>query len=173
MDNFSKSKYLDRAQFALFGSKLVSEIIGEYTMQSFQQQLVDLLKRDARLPISTLAETLHTSRKRVKDTIERLVDIGVIKRFTIEVDESADTKPPIAIFFHIRLKQPKCAVLFAAIKHHGEIVGAWSVSSSELDLQLLLRGDNLEQLEAIRDEISAHPLVQTMHSNAVLKTWRD
>ncbi|WP_035266716.1 Lrp/AsnC family transcriptional regulator [Ahrensia sp. 13_GOM-1096m] len=140
-------------------------------MKPSEQMLVSLLREDSRQSISTLAAKTSMSRKRVKDTIDRLTDTGIIKRFTIELEGVKETDG-IKVFFHIRLKEPRCAALWADIKRFTEIISAWSVSSSELDMQILVSAANQARIEEIRGEIATHSLIQTMHSNLVLTTWR-
>ncbi|MSU88550.1 AsnC family transcriptional regulator [Rhodobacteraceae bacterium 2CG4] len=49
------------------------------------RRLIAALRRDARLPVSSLAAALGLSRATVKARIDRLVAAGVISRFTVEL----------------------------------------------------------------------------------------
>ncbi|MGB0567090.1 MAG: Lrp/AsnC family transcriptional regulator, partial [Alteromonas macleodii] len=51
------------------------------------RELLDILKRDARTPVTVLAEVLSLSRNTVQKRIDRLVNSGVIDGFTIRVNE--------------------------------------------------------------------------------------
>lgn len=54
-------------------------------MDELDQQLLSLLRRDARLPIASLAQATQVARATVKSRIDRLVSSGLIKGFTIEM----------------------------------------------------------------------------------------
>lgn len=54
-------------------------------MDDLDVQLLRFLRRDARLPIASLASATRVSRATVKARIDRLVETGTIKAFTIEM----------------------------------------------------------------------------------------
>src|SRR6056297_548491 len=51
-------------------------------------EILQLLVADARRPYSEIADHVGLSPPAVSDRVERLVDAGVIKRFTLDVDRS-------------------------------------------------------------------------------------
>ncbi|ABQ67416.1 Lrp/AsnC family transcriptional regulator [Rhizorhabdus wittichii] len=53
-------------------------------MDELDQQLLRYLTRDSRLPVASLASATGVSRATVKSRIDRLVETGMIKAFTIE-----------------------------------------------------------------------------------------
>ena len=53
-------------------------------MDDLDQQLLRYLRRDSRLPVASLASATGVSRATVKSRVDRLVETGVIKAFTIE-----------------------------------------------------------------------------------------
>jgi DNA-binding Lrp family transcriptional regulator len=54
-----------------------------YLYDSLDRELVAILRRDARAPISKLAELLHVSRGTVQNRLDRLLSSGAILGFTI------------------------------------------------------------------------------------------
>ena len=143
-------------------------------MDGFQRKLIRLLSENSRSSVSDLAVELGASRKKVKETIDRLVDKRIIKRFTIELAQDAEfTTQPSRALFNVRLVAPNCRQLFADIQKHDEILGAWSISSSDTDMMVLVESKDVEGVEQIRNSIARHPLVQTMYTNLILTTWRD
>lgn len=52
------------------------------------RELLRLLLRDARRPYSELAEEVGLSAPAVSDRVDRLRDLGVIRRFTVDLDRS-------------------------------------------------------------------------------------
>jgi DNA-binding Lrp family transcriptional regulator len=52
-------------------------------MDDLDRQIVDILRRDARTPYTEIADDIGTSEGTVRNRVERLVDEGVIERFTV------------------------------------------------------------------------------------------
>lgn len=59
-------------------------------MDAKDQALIALLKHDSRTPISSLALSLGVSRITVKTRIDRLVALGKIQKFTVQVSPDAE-----------------------------------------------------------------------------------
>ncbi len=57
-------------------------------MDRKDSELLSLLRQDARMPISAMAAKLHTGRSTIRQRLTRLEKLGVIRRYTVEVDES-------------------------------------------------------------------------------------
>lgn len=53
------------------------------TMDDLDRQILALLRRDARKPYTEIAEHVGTSEGTVRNRVERLVDEGIIERFTV------------------------------------------------------------------------------------------
>ena len=64
---------------------------------STDRELIAVLKRDARTPISVLAEILKISRGTVQNRLERLLKSGALLGFTIRVREDFDPNSLTAI----------------------------------------------------------------------------
>jgi DNA-binding Lrp family transcriptional regulator len=53
----------------------------------FDQKMLELLKLDGRASVTTLASKLNVARATAKSRMEQLISRGVIKRFTVEIEE--------------------------------------------------------------------------------------
>jgi DNA-binding Lrp family transcriptional regulator len=58
-------------------------------MDDLDYKMVALLRSDARCPVASLAAALGVSRATVRSRIDRLIESGVIRGFTIAVDDHA------------------------------------------------------------------------------------
>jgi DNA-binding Lrp family transcriptional regulator len=58
-------------------------------MDDLDYKMVALLRSDARRPVASLAAELGVSRATVRSRLDRLVESGVIRGFTITVDDHA------------------------------------------------------------------------------------
>ena len=143
-------------------------------MDEFQRKLVRLLSENSRASVTEMALELGASRKKVKEMINRLVEINTIKRFTIDLAQETEfTSQPFKALFNVRLMVPNCKQLFADIQKYDEILGAWSISSSDTDMMILVESKDVEGVEKVRNSVATHPLVQTMYTSSILTTWRD
>ncbi len=57
-------------------------------MDRKDNELLSVLRQNARLPISAMAQKLGIGRSTVRQRVSRLEKLGVIRRYTVEVDES-------------------------------------------------------------------------------------
>src|SRR4029079_17259745 len=87
------------------------------------RRLLALLRQDARKSYNELAGALNVSRTTVKDRIDRLKELGVITRFTIEVAPAVvEPSRGLLAFFHMQLKRPSCRTVFEAIGGWPELI---------------------------------------------------
>jgi len=52
-------------------------------MDDLDRQILDVLRRDARTPYTEIAQQVGTSEGTVRNRVERLLDEGIIERFTV------------------------------------------------------------------------------------------
>lgn len=52
-------------------------------------EILAILREDARIPYQTLGDRVHLSANAAADRVRRLVRTGVIRRFTVDIDQSA------------------------------------------------------------------------------------
>ncbi len=57
-------------------------------LDRIDSEILAILRDDARIPYQTLGERVHLSANAAADRVRRLVRTGVIRRFTIEVDQA-------------------------------------------------------------------------------------
>ncbi len=75
-----------------------------HELDATDMELLRLLAEDARRPYSEMAETVDLSAPAVRDRIERLQDVGVIRRFTIDVNRSLlDSGLPMLVSLDVSL----------------------------------------------------------------------
>lgn len=141
-------------------------------LNDFERKLISLLKDNSRRSITELANILNVSRPTVQANITSLTDTGIIERFTIKMGNIKCSKSnDIKTFFFMKLTKPVCKKLYTQVKNWSEIQGIWSLSSSDLDMLLLVSAHSQEHIDLVRDKLATNPLVQDMHTTFVLKEW--
>ena len=135
------------------------------------RQLITLLKQDSRRTYCEMGVILSISRTTVKDRIDRLMDAGIIKRFTIELAETEQhAKAGVGAFFNLRLKRPFCKAVQETINGWPELVGSWSIAGGT-DMMVYVNCMSDDELEILRDRLARHPEVKTLWTDMVLRQW--
>jgi DNA-binding Lrp family transcriptional regulator len=60
-------------------------------IDSFDEKIINILQNDARKPFVEIANTIGLSESAVRRRIKNLIDNNIIKKFTIEIDNSEKT----------------------------------------------------------------------------------
>jgi len=114
---------------------------------------------------------LSISRTTVKDKIDRLMDAGIIKRFTIELAETdQNTRSGVGAFFNLRLNRPFCKAVHETISGWPELIGSWSIAGGT-DMMIYVNCMSDDELEILRDRLARHPEVKTLWTDMVLRQW--
>lgn len=75
-------------------------------LNASDRKLISLLRGDARLPVTSLAQHLNVSRATVQNRINRLIESGVIQGFSVRIKDSAETSRIRAItMINVRAKK--------------------------------------------------------------------
>lgn len=125
-------------------------------LDAVDEQILDVLAADSRTSMRTLADSVHVSRASAYARVQRLVDDGTIRRFTVDVDPLARGLATTAyVTLNMRQAQwrkirEKLLVLPRVV--HVALVGG------DFDVILLVRArDNADLRRVVLEEIQAIP----------------
>ncbi len=110
-------------------------------------QILNILKKNSRLTNTEIARMLNFSEGTVRKRINRLLETGTIRRFTIELGRSYNE----AIIL-IKYKHSEKLTVLSQLK---EIPGSTYEISGKNDLAMFVEFYNLEYLNDIVDRISS------------------
>jgi DNA-binding Lrp family transcriptional regulator len=117
------------------------------------RKLISLLRENARLPISSLAQHLNVSRATVQNRITRLTDSGVIQGFSVRLKADAQTTRIRAITL-VQVRARQTNDVLKALSGLPE-VHALHTTNGRWDIVVEINTDNLEEfdiaLTAIRE----------------------
>lgn len=135
------------------------------------ERLLALLSQNSRRTVSELAVLLGLSRQAVQNRITRLTERGVIRRFTIDVEE---TERPARnrVMFTLKLRQATCSSVFAALKAWPELLQCWSVTGED-DMIVVAEAVGPDDADRLRASLSRHPDVQEVRTAHVLRAWKE
>jgi DNA-binding Lrp family transcriptional regulator len=134
-------------------------------MDDIDRALIALLREDASQPSKTLAAAVGLSPSSVRERIEKLQEVGIIRRFTIELSPKADA---VAAILSIKLRKTPDPVVVQALTRRGDVRRLYSISGG-VDLFAELVGPDIDAINAARDEIASLPGVADLETAFVLK----
>ena len=135
---------------------------------SKDQNLLMLLRQNARVSITDLAKALHLSRSTVQNRIARLEASGVIAGYAVQLG-GAFSSSQVEAHVSIKVAQKLTARTNAALEGISQVSQLFSVSG-EYDLIAILQAQSLEELSAVLDEIGNLDGVERTNSAVVLET---
>jgi DNA-binding Lrp family transcriptional regulator len=139
-------------------------------MDSLDQQLIALLRTDARATVATLAHKLGVSRGTVTNRITRLEDTGVIVGYTVRL--RPDTTPnEIAAWMSIAVEGNQTrAVISMLLGEPG--VASLHDTNGRWDLLAELRASNLGELAQVLERVRLIKGIGATETSIHLQTYR-
>ena len=139
-------------------------------MDALDQQLIGLLRNDARLSVAALAHKLKVSRGTVTNRITRLEDEGVIVGYTVRLRPDAQPNE-IHAWTSIAVEGNETRTVIASLL--GEpAVAELHDTNGRWDLLVGLRAANLTELSTVLERIRLIKGIQSSETSIHLKTYR-
>ncbi len=137
-------------------------------MDHIDYNILNILKKNARETASNISKTIHLSVSAVIERIHKLEESGVIKEYTIIVDESR-TGNDMTALMEVSLGNPRYFDDFAsAIKGMDTVVSCY-YQTGDFDLLLKICCKSAAELEQIHRQIMSLEGVSDTRTHVVLK----
>lgn len=130
-------------------------------------KLLSLLKQNSRATLGEIATQLGISKTAVKKRLERLVQQGVIKRFTIEYSLTDEVKVLILVKVMPGHNVPEVAEKIYDMKMAESIYEV----TGDYDIAVIARLPNINMVNDLIDRIRSVEGVATTNTHIVLKSW--
>ncbi|HBR97304.1 MAG TPA: AsnC family transcriptional regulator [Gammaproteobacteria bacterium] len=135
-------------------------------LDPIDHQLIALLRHNARLPAVKLAAELGVSRATVQNRMDRLVRLGVIRGFTIDVSPGIDADK-IRAFMSIQVDGKKALSVARDLRGFPEIIALHS-TNGRWDLIAEIRTESLESFNQLLNEVRLVEGVAATETNLLL-----
>ncbi|MEM9395355.1 MAG: Lrp/AsnC family transcriptional regulator [Pseudomonadota bacterium] len=135
-------------------------------LDAIDRNLLALLQDDARLATSELARRVGTARTTVSERVARLEREGRILGYTALVAEEAEVLETRALL-NLTCDRACCRTIVAALQRFPEIEECLSVTGG-YDLMCMVRTPHQEDLDALVDDISVLPGVNSVDTTIAL-----
>ncbi|MEM0174362.1 MAG: HTH-type transcriptional regulator LysM [Sulfolobaceae archaeon] len=130
-------------------------------------KILETLKKNARTPYTVIAKDLKISETAVRKRIDKLIRLGIVKRFTIEYELENEIKAIVMIKSTPQIPTPEISKKM--IKIHGvEVVYE---TTGDYDIIALIRGDSIASINRTIDEIRGIQGIVGTNSTIVLRVW--
>lgn len=96
-------------------------------MDDLDRAILDVLRRDSRTPYTEIAERVGTSEGTVRNRVERLIDDGVIERFTVST-RTGNIKAMVEVGVAVDVDT---SAVSARMAEWPEVDFVWQVSGEE------------------------------------------
>jgi DNA-binding Lrp family transcriptional regulator len=139
-------------------------------MDTTDQQLLSLLRKDARTPAATLATKLGVSRGTISNRITKLEDAGIIVGYTVRLRPDAQPKE-ISAWMSIAVEGNETRAVIASLL--GEPgVATLHDTNGRWDLLAELRAGNLSELSQVLERIRLVRGISNTETSIHLQTYR-
>ena len=130
-------------------------------------KILEILRKNARTPYTAIAKELKISEAAVRKRIEKLIKMGVIKRFTIDYELENEIRAIVMIKTNPQIPTPEISKKI--IKIQGvEVVYE---TTGDFDILALVRGTNISSINKTIDEIRSLQGIMGTNSTIVLRVW--
>ncbi|MEL7445018.1 MAG: Lrp/AsnC family transcriptional regulator [Pseudomonadota bacterium] len=130
--------------------------------------LLQSLRRNARASLVSLARDIDLSRSATHDRITRLEELGVIKRYTVDIERAA--LPSARAFFSLSFTSGTAQSELAPQIHAMHGVEAAYCLSGDIDMLVYCECETGEELGTLRDELARLPDVIDIVTRPILAT---
>jgi DNA-binding Lrp family transcriptional regulator len=135
------------------------------------EELIALLRLNAREPIASLARKLGLSRTTVQDRLRRLEETGTIAGYAVRLGAEM-RRGGIRAYVEVSTESRRTADVLRALLRMYQIETLHTVSG-KFDFVALIRAASAEELDRVLDLIGAIPGVTRTESAVILSTKLD
>lgn len=138
-------------------------------MDKFDKKIIQLLRKDARISISSISREVNLSRPAVTERINKLETSGVIKGYQVVLAEP-DEEKKIAVWFEMGFNGNLCSTRIPALIGLPEIKLCHGVSG-DTDLLIYAEVDRMERLKELRIMLEEVEGLAQLKTHVIMKEW--
>jgi DNA-binding Lrp family transcriptional regulator len=139
-------------------------------MDETDQQLLSLLRKDARTSVATLAQKLGVSRGTVSNRVTKLEDAGIIVGYTVRLKPDAQPTE-IGAWMSVAVEGNETRSVIASLLGEPGVASLHD-TNGRWDLLAELRASNLAELSQILERIRLVRGISSTETSIHLQTYR-
>ncbi|HZX17324.1 MAG TPA: Lrp/AsnC family transcriptional regulator [Pseudomonas sp.] len=138
-------------------------------MDKFDQQILALLRADARMPVSQIAREVNLSRSAVSERIRQLEQGGIISGYHAQVASPGDAA--IKVYLELFYSGGRCEHYVELMRVFPEVRRCSGISG-ETDMLVYIEAPSMQRFSEVRGEIENFPGMQKVKTHMVVKDWQ-
>ena len=141
-------------------------------MDNIDRKILQCLSKNARLPASAISEEISLSVSAVIERIRKLESSGLIKGYTIQIDQEALGNNMVALM-DVSLKHPDYYDGFVALVKKNTSIASCYYQTGEFDFVLKIVTDSTEGLDEVYRDVKGYEGVEKTETHIVLRTLKE
>ncbi|MBR9882497.1 MAG: Lrp/AsnC family transcriptional regulator [Oceanospirillales bacterium] len=137
-------------------------------MDKFDQQILALLRNDARAPVTQIARAVNLSRTAVSERIRHLEQQGIIQGYHARI--AAPQTPTVKAFLELFYNESRCENYVEQIRAFPEVKRCCGISG-ETDMLIYIEAASMERLIEIRAAIEDFHKMIRVKTHIIMKEW--
>jgi DNA-binding Lrp family transcriptional regulator len=136
-------------------------------LDDIDSAILNILIRDARTPYTVIAKSVGLSEAGVRKRVDKLINMGIIKRFTVEVSRPAVVK---AITLITADTSADTSEVSRALRSVNGVEKIYEVTGI-YDVVAIISSSNISEVNRCIDELRKIKGVRSTNTMMVLKEW--
>lgn len=137
-------------------------------MDKFDQQILALLRNDARMAVTAIARQVSLSRTAVSDRIRQMEERGIIRGYHADVSDGEPSA--VRAFLELFYNESRCETYVDKIRAFPEVKRCCGISG-DTDMLIYLETASMERLIEIRAAIEGFHKMVRVKTHIVMKEW--
>ena len=142
-----------------------------YNLDDKDHLLILALKKNSRVSLVSLGRDIGLSRSATHDRITRLEELGVIKAYTVIIDEKA--RPMLRAFLTVKLLVGIDTEVMASTVAEKEGVISTYCLSGDIDMIVYCECRNVAEMAELRDELSMLEGITEISTRNIMSSIND
>ena len=139
-----------------------------WKMDEIDRKILEILREDARIANEALGKKVDLSEPAARRRVANLVSRGVIRRFTVDVEEGGAVQ---ALVFVTLLPSAASDKIMRELTRANGVTALFEISG-DTDMVVRLAAPDMDELNRRIDTLRHHPEITATKTNMVLKKWK-
>jgi DNA-binding Lrp family transcriptional regulator len=139
-----------------------------WKIDEIDRKIIELLRENATQPNASIGKKVGLSEPAARRRVSNLVSRGVIRRFTIDVEEGGGVQALVFISTSPHVSSEKIARQLAGEEGVGSI---WE-TSGDMDVVVTLSAPDMDSLNRRLDHIRTLEAIKKTKTSVIMKKWR-
>ncbi len=141
-------------------------------MDKIDREIIEILRGNSRTPFTNIGKDLGISDATVHVRVKRMLDEGIIKRYTIDVDESTVFGRRVSGILFMNVEPGTVNDVAKQVAENEEVCAVYETHGPN-DLILKVEVNDLDGMRDLVLKIRGIPNVVASELTTVFKTWKE